>query len=86
MHSHTKSRLYTAAFLLVIFATCMTCAYLEGGIAERVRRVHDQDAMIAACRENNVILQHRYDALANESDPITIIAAEARYQGGNNGR
>lgn len=82
MHSHTKSRLYLAAFALVIFGTVMTCCYLEGGIHEHARQIHEQDAMISACREDYRILEHRYQSLADESDAITVIAGEARYQGG----
>jgi hypothetical protein len=82
MNSHTKSRLYLAAFAFLIFGTAMACSYIEGGIAVRASRLHDQDAMISACRENNAILQRRYDALADESDAVTVIAGELKYQSG----
>jgi hypothetical protein len=82
MREETKSRSYVTAMLALVLMTSMACCYQEGKVAEHARQIHDQDAMIAACRENNVILQHRYDALANESDPITVIAAEAHYQSG----
>lgn len=83
MHKQAiTTRLFLGVVALAFFATCMTCAYLEGGIAEGARQQRDQDAMIGACRENNAILQRRYDFLARESDAITVIAAEAAYQRG----
>jgi hypothetical protein len=77
-----SSRLFLSIAIAAFFATCMTCAFIEGRITERARQGREQDAMIAACREDNVILQRRYDSLAQESDAITVIAAEAAYQRG----
>jgi hypothetical protein len=70
------------AILILFIATLMTVSYGEGRVAEHARIESERDAMIDACREDNVILQRRYDSLASESDWLTTVSAEAKYQGG----
>jgi hypothetical protein len=70
----------------ILFAILMTVSCLEGGVSERARQSREQDTLISACRENNRILENRYQYLASESDWLTLVSAEARYQGGVDGR
>ena len=79
--SPLETRLYLAAMALVFFVTCIAISYLDGRAAEIGAHRHEHDTLLSACRENNFILQKRYDSLADNTDAVTVIAAEAKYQG-----
>src|ERR1700691_3383035 len=83
MRKPTETRLYLSAAAIVLAVTCMTCAWQEGRVYEAAHRQREHDALLTACRENNTILQERYDSLARESDWLTTVSAEAKYQGAN---
>jgi len=83
MPSKLETRLYLSAAAIVLAVTCMTCAWQEGRVYEAEHRQREHDALLTACRENNTILQERYDSLASESDWLTTVSAEAKYQGAN---
>ena len=72
--------------ITVLCAICMTTAYFQGRSDELRSQDSYRDSLIAACREDNLILQHRYDMLAGESDWLVVVDSERRYQEADHGR
>jgi hypothetical protein len=71
--------------IAMLCAVCMTTAYFQGRHDELRSRDSYQETLIAACQEDNRILQHRYDMLASESDWLVVVDSERRYQEGGHG-
>ena len=82
MSKKTETTLYLSAFAVILFITCMIISYQTGRTDEAVSREHKSHSLLAACREDNAILQRRYDALAEDSDWLTVTSAEVSYQRG----
>lgn len=67
---------------LSAFFGFLVSAFYEESMAVRDGYGPHGSALLSACREDNTILQHRYDALAQDSDWLTTVSAEAKYQEG----
>jgi hypothetical protein len=80
MPSELETRIYLSAMAIILAITILTVSYMDGRVAESVHRDRDAQTEIATERHTNAVLQARYDALANETDPVTIMSAELHYQ------
>ncbi len=87
MRKSTETRVYLAAFAAIGLITLCMNAYLDGRAAEMPSRVRAIDAAVAQERQNTedasgkaVYWADKYQSLADESDGITVIAAEAKFQ------
>jgi hypothetical protein len=69
--------------MFAAIAAVLVFVYCKGRHDEAHSRDAHQEALIAACQEDNRILQHRFDMLAGESDWLTLVSAEAKYQEGS---
>ena len=58
--------------------------FLASAYYEETKAVHasEHNAVLNACREDNVILQRRYDMLAHEAGWLQVVEAERKYQEG----
>lgn len=80
MRKTTESRIYLTAFALIGLITLVECSYGYGRTAEVMRRDNEQYGMIDAAIVKRDYWKDKYDSLADESDAVTIIAAEEKLQ------
>lgn len=74
------SKAWLPVFILVSAATILQCAYLEGRAAELARRSNEHQEMVDKALDEKEYWRDRYATLAHETDYLTVITAERRYQ------
>lgn len=75
-----ETQLYITAFIIVLFISVLIIFYLDGRTDEALRESDESEAMLQQAVTDRDYWQAKYQHLVSESDGITVLAAEAKFE------
>lgn len=77
-----ETRIYLGAFAIVALLTLVMCSYCDGRTDEAIRELHDTDQEVENAIAERDYWHGKYESLSHEADAITVLAAETKFEEG----